>query len=348
MNLNNLLLLDRTFIIAEAGSNWKSGSYEEDLNQAKKLIDVAADSKADAVKFQTYRAEYVYVKNAGVSNYLSKNGVTEDITEIFKRHSMPYEMIPELAKYCEEKNILFMSTPFSVQDAIEIDPYVKIHKIASFEINHIKLLEFLVNTKKPLIISTGACTYNEINFLVDFLKENGHENFALLQCTSKYPSPLNALNLSVIPKIQKKYGVQVGLSDHSIDPIIGPITAIGLGAKIIEKHFTLNKKLPGPDHSFALDPKELKFMVNSIRNAENSLGTGEKKILCEEEELHRFASRSLQAIVDIRKGERLEHGKNFDVLRPGNQSRGKDARFLEKINGKISSRDYKNGEGILE
>ena len=347
MDVNNFFSLDQIFIIAEAGSNWKAGSYDEDLVQAKKLIDIAASSGADAVKFQTYRAETVYVKNPGVSDYLFENGIHENITEIFERHEMPYKMIPELSEYCQQKNILFMSSPFSVEDAKEIDPYVKIHKIASFEINHVRLIEFILKTQKPIIISTGASTYKEIDFLVDLLKKNNHNNFALLQCTSKYPSPLSALNLSVIPKIQERYNVQVGFSDHSTDPIIGPILSIGFGAKIIEKHFTLDKNLPGPDHSFALDPVELKLMVDSIRKAENASGLGIKEILPEEEELHLFASRSLQAIKKIKSGEVLEEGINFEVLRSGKQSRGKDARFLMEVNGKTASKDYEIGEGII-
>ena len=334
------------FVIAEAGSNWKCGTYEEDLEQAKKLIKVAAKSGADAVKFQTYKPETIYVEDAGVSNYLSEHGIKENINEIFENLSMPYEMIPELRKYCDRQNIIFMSTPFSVQDAKEVDPFVEIHKVASFEINHIRLLEFLARTKKPIIVSTGASTYDEIDFAVELIKKNGNENISLLQCTSKYPCPIEALNLGTIPEMDNRYKLSIGLSDHSIEPSIGPVSAIALGAKIIEKHFTLDKNLPGPDHPFALNPEELKDMIKAIRDAEKAIGSGKKEILKEEQELRQFATRSIQAIQDIKKRDILEEGVNFEILRPGNRKRGLEARFLTLVNGKKSKEDVQKGDGI--
>ena len=338
---------NHTFIIAEAGSNWKVNSYEEDLKQAKNLIITAADAGADAVKFQTYRTETTYVSNAGTSKYLSKHGINDSINKIFENLAMPYEMIPELANFAKQKNMIFMSTPFSLRDAKQIDPFVPYHKVASFEINHVRLLEYLAKTKKPIIISTGASTYDEIDFAINTVKKI-HNKIFLLQCTSKYPCPLESLNLSVIPNLKSRYGFPVGLSDHSIDPIIGPVLAVGFGATIIEKHFTLDQNLPGPDHAFALTPSELELMIKSIRKAELARGSGEKIVLNEELELRRFATRSLQAIKDISKDEILQEGINFDVLRPGNRSRGSEARFLEQINGKRSKNDVKNGDGIIE
>ena len=345
MNFDNP---NHIFIIAEAGSNWKCGTYADDLNQAKYLIDVAAKAGADAVKFQTYKPETTYVSNAGVSDYLSKSGNVEKIEDIFKEHSMPYEMIPELFKYCKEKQIMFMSTPFSVSDAKAIDPYVEIHKIASFEINHVKLIEFLAKTNKPILISTGASTFDEIDFCIDLLKKNGCNDIVLLQCTSKYPCSINSLNLSVIPKMKSKYKFPVGLSDHSINPIVGPLISIGLGSTVIEKHFTLDKSFDGPDHSFALDPNELQYMIKSIRQSESSFGTGIKEILDDEKELRQFATRSIQAIKDIEKNEIFVEGKNFDILRPGNRIRGIEPRFLSTVNGKKATKFIKNGDGITD
>jgi len=336
------------FVIAEAGSNWKCGTYEEDLRRAHQLIDVAAKAGADAVKFQTYRPETIYVSNAGPSQYLSEHGINESINDIFQHLSMPYEMIPELAKYCNQKKIMFMSTPFSVSDAKQVDPYVEIHKVASFEINHVRLIEFLAKTKKPLLISTGASTYEEIDFAVKLATESGNANIGLLQCTSKYPSPIEALNLDVIPIMKRKYNVPVGLSDHSTDPIVGPLVAIGLGATVIEKHFTLDRSLPGPDHPFALIPNELELMIKMVRQAEKAKGDGEKKILKEELELRRFATRALQATKNIARGEILREGYNFDVLRPGNRTRGLESRFLLEVNGKKASRNYNVGDGITD
>lgn len=336
----------RVFIIAEAGSNWKAGSYSEDIRRAKKLIKVAAECGADAVKFQTFRAKTVYVPDAGNSSYLEKSGIKKSINKIFENAEMPYEMLKELSEYCNKENIQFMSTPFSVNDAKAINDYVKIHKIASYEINHVRLLEYLAKTKKPIIVSTGASNYDEINFAVNLLKKHNVKKYALLQCTAKYPAPLESLNLLTIPAMKKRYKIPIGLSDHSLDPIIGPMMAVGLGARIIEKHFTLDKNLPGPDHKFALVPSELKKMVENIRLAEKTFGDGKKQVLDVERELRDFAVRKIQAIRDIKKGERLVEGHNIEVLRPGNRTKGAEARFLLKINGKKAKKAIKSGEGV--
>lgn len=350
MEIGTLTLANpnHTFIIAEAGSNWKCGTFEEDLKQAKTLIKIAVKANADAIKFQTYKPETLYAPNAGLSNYLVEQGIKQNVNDIFEYFSMPYEMIPELSEYCELENIIFMSTPFSVQDAQQIEPYVMIHKVASYEINHVRLLEFLAKAQKPILISTGASTYTEIDFAVDLVKKHGNDKIGLLQCTSKYPAPLESLNLTTIPNMKARYNIPVGLSDHSIDPIIAPLIAIGLGATIIEKHFTLDRNLRGPDHKFALTPDELELMVRCIRKADVTKGNGKKVILEEEIELRRFATRSIQAIKKISRGDILEEGVNFEVLRPGNRSRGMEPRFLNEINGKKATMDIEKGEGIID
>jgi len=337
---------NHVFVIAEAGSNWKAGNYTDDLRRAKKLIKIAAECGADAIKFQTYNARGVYVSNAGKSKYLSKSGVTKTITEIFDEYAMPYKMLKILNKYCRKQNILFMSTPFSISDAQAVDKYVNIHKIASYEINHVPLLKFLAKTKKPIIISSGASTNEEIEFAIKTLKKNGAKQIALLQCTAKYPASPEFLNLSVIPKFKKKYSIPVGLSDHSIDPLVAPLTAVGFGATVLEKHFTIDKHLDGPDHFFALEPIELKNMIRSIRTAEKTIGSGEKKILPVEAELRKFAVRSVQATKSIHKGDVFRLGYNMEILRPGNQKRGAEARFVLSIEGKKSRRNIRNGKGI--
>lgn len=336
----------RVFIIAEAGSNWKAGSYNEDLRRGKKLVQIAAKSGADAVKFQTFKANTVYVPNAGMSAYLGKSGFKRSINKIFENAEMPYEMLEELAEFCNKENIEFMSTAFSVDDARAVNKFVKIHKVASYEINHIRLLEYLAKTKKPIILSTGASNYDEIDFAVNLLKKHHVKKYALLQCTAKYPAPIESLNLLTIPEMKERYHVPVGLSDHSLDPVIGPLTAVGLGARIIEKHFTLDKNLAGPDHKFALTPTELVKMVQSVRLAEKSFGIGEKKVLHVERELRDFAVRRIQAIRDIKKGDKFVEGRNVAVLRPGKRTKGAEARFLLKILGRKSKRLIKIGEGI--
>ena len=334
------------FIIAEAGSNWKCGNYSDDLKQAKKLVEVAVKSGADAIKFQTYSAETVYVPNAGKSKYLSTKGVQKDITEIFTEFSMPHKMLKELSSFCKKLGILFMSTPFSVNDASKVDEYVQIHKVASYELNHIPLLEFLASRKKPIILSTGASTYAEIDFALKVLRKKGAKEIALMQCTATYPASLESLNLRTITTFKKRYNIPVGLSDHSVEPFVAPLMSMGYGATILEKHFTLDKNSDGPDHFFALEPNELSLMIDLVRKSSLTSGSGEKKIQKEEKELRKFAVRSIQAIKKISEGEIFKEGYNIGILRPGNQKRGEDPRFLNKIEGKKSNRIIKIGEGI--
>jgi len=241
-----------------------------------------------------------------------------------------------------------MSTPFSITDAKEVDPYVEIHKIASFEINHVRLLEYLAKCGKPILVSTGASTYEEIDFAVNLLKKNSNTQIGLFQCTSKYPAPIESLNLSVIPQMKSRYNLPIGLSDHSMEPVIAPLCAIGLGATFIEKHFTLDRNLPGPDHPFALIPDELKLMINAIRQADKTKGKGEKIILDEEKELYKVGKRAIQAIKEIKKGDILSEGVNFDILRPGKRTRGLDPKFLFEVEGKKAKRDFVLGDGITE
>ena len=338
----------KVFIIAEAGSNWRMGTAKRDMEMAKALIDAAVTAGADAVKFQTYRPETVYVPNAGSSDYLSEAGIKESIFDIFEDLSMPYEMIPELANYCSEKNIMFMSTPFSVKDAKEIDPYVDIHKIASYEITHLRLIEYIASTGKPTILSTGAASMEDIEWAINFFKESGGKKLALTHCVAKYPAPMNSLNLKAIPEMIKKFKIPVGYSDHSRNPVIGPVTAVALGAKIIEKHYTLNNNLPGPDHAFAVTADELKDMVEAIRLTEQTLGSGKKEIQEVERELKNYAQRSIQATRKINAGDIFEEGINFDILRSGNQKQGLHPKYIEKIIGKKSLNNIMAGNGILK
>ena len=336
------------FIIAEAGSNWRMGTPERDMKMAKTLIDIASEAGADAIKFQTYRAHSVYVPNAGNSDYLSNAGIKESINKIFEDLSMPYEMIPKLAKYSKKKNIEFMSTPFSVEDAKAIDPYTNYHKIASYEISHLRLIEYIASTGKPTFLSTGASNKEEIKWALETFFSNGGGKITLLQTTAKYPAPISSLNLKAMIDLKNEFNVDVGLSDHSTDPIIGPVIATALGASVIEKHFTLDKKLPGPDHSFALNPNQLKEMIRSIRDAEKGLGSGEKVVLDEESELRDYAQRTIQCIKPISKGDIFVEGENVNVLRSGKQRKGLHPRFLEKIQGRKSTRNIPIGDGIME
>lgn len=336
------------FIIAEAGSNWKTGDPKRDLAMGKALIECAAQAGVDAVKFQTYRPETVYVENAGKSDYLSQAGITESIRNIFTDLSMPYEMVPKLAEHCRKCGIMFMSTPFSADDFLAVDPYVAVHKVASYEISHPRLLEMVGASGKPLVLSTGASEGEDIEWALNYFRQAGGREVALMQCTAKYPAPLASLNLRAIPTLMRRFGVPVGLSDHSREPVIGPVAAVALGARVIEKHFTLHNRLPGPDHVFAITVEELAQMVKAVRGVEQSLGSGEKVVLVEEKELSLYARRGLQATKDISAGEVLRLGDNIDILRPGKQPLGLHPRHLSRLEGKQASRDIRLGHGLLE
>ncbi|MCH1429919.1 MAG: GNAT family N-acetyltransferase [Chlamydiales bacterium] len=359
-DLNHRILVDRftlefnkhdqheAFIIAEAGSNWRMGSRKRDMVMARTLIDKAKEAGANAVKFQVFKAGSVYAKNAGSAQYLKNKGEQSSIDDIFKDLELPDDFLPELYEYCENQKIEFMASTFSKEDFAIIDPYVKRHKIASYEITHLRLLEQAALSKKPLILSTGAASIQEIDWAVEYFKNKGGEELTLLQCTARYPAEATTLNLKAIPFLKKHFGVTVGLSDHSEDPVLAPVAAIALGAKVIEKHFTLNKNLPGPDHSFAVTAEGLKLMVKSIREMEQMLGEEEKVIADEEAELRSFACRALQANKDICKGDILKEGDNVEILRPGINSKGVHPRFLFDLEGKKATKDIKCGTGLQE
>jgi N-acetylneuraminate synthase len=337
---------EHVFVIAEAGSNWRMGTSERDILMARALVDVAVEAGADAVKFQTYRARDTYVADAGESDYLADAGIKRSINDIFADLEMPYEMLGEIAAHCEKAGIEFMSTPFSVADADAVDPYVKRHKVASYEIDHVRLLQCLAATRKPLIVSTGAATEGDIEFCLNIARAAGAGEITLLQCTSRYPAPPDSLNLAVIPWLRQRFGVAAGFSDHSRDPIVGPVAAVALGATVIEKHFTIDNRLPGPDHAFALEPEQLTAMVRAIREAEQVRGDGVKAVGSHETELKGFAVRAIQATRDLAPGDLLMEGENFDVLRPGKRSTGMHPRHLDALQGRRVATRIKAGDGI--
>ncbi len=335
-------------IIAEAGSNWRMGAPARDMAMAKALIDVAAEAQADAVKFQTFRPQTIYAPGAGSSGYLAKAGVTETMDEIFADLAMPYEMIPELAAYARAAGLIFMSTAFSPADFAAVDPHVEIHKVASYEITHLRLIELAAKTGKPTLMSTGAATLADIAWAVEHFRASGGKDLCLLQCTAKYPAPLESLNLATIPDFTARFGVPAGLSDHSRDPIVGPLAATALGARAIEKHFTLDNRLPGPDHRFAITPDELKALVKAVRGAEAARGDGLKHPHAVEDELVSFAQRALQALKAIEPGEPLIEDVNVAILRPGNQKKGVHPRMIQEIAGKRATRAIAAGDGIRQ
>jgi sialic acid synthase SpsE len=334
------------YIIAEAGSNWRVGSPKRDLAMAHALIDVAKETGCDAVKFQTYRSQTVYVANAGESDYLAESGIKESINEIFDDLAMPYEMIETLAKYCRSKQIDFMSTPFSTTDADAVDPFVAFHKIASYEISHTELQAHLARKGKPIVFSTGASTYEDIDFAVEHLRASGAKQLAILQCTAKYPAALDDINVAEIPALRERYGVPVGLSDHSREATIAPAAAVALGACLIEKHYTLNNRLPGADHPFAVEPVELRALVDAVRATERVRGRAGKQVSEAERELYAFARRGVQATRAIAAGEVIAMGENVAILRPGKRALGAHPRHLPSLVGRRTRKPIAAGEGV--
>lgn len=326
-----------TFVIAEAGSN-----HNGNLDTAKELIDVAADAGADAVKFQTFRAEDLYVKESGTVEYLDDD---RSIYEIIESMEMPYEWIPELYEYCHDQGVEFLSTPFDEQSAVELEEYVPAWKVASYTSSHLPFLRTLAETEKPIIMSTGAHEMDEVAESVSALREAGAAELVVLQCVAAYPTPLSKINVRVVETLQKELGVLSGLSDHTLDPVTAPSTAVALGASVIEKHITLDKSMEGPDHQFALEPGELDRMVTAIRDTEQALGSGEKRVLDVEKELYEKARRAIHAVRDIDEGDVISED-DVKVLRPGEEEAGLAPKFYDDIIGKTASRRIKQGEGI--
>lgn len=328
---------ESTFVIAEAGSN-----HNGDLDTAKELIDVAVDAGADAVKFQTFRAEEMYVEDSGAVEYLDDD---RSIYEIIESMEMPYEWIPELHEHCRENNVCFLSTPFDERSARELAEYVPAWKVASYTSSHVPFLEFLADTDKPIIMSTGAHELDEISESVDVLRDAGADELVLLQCVAAYPTPLSEINVRVVETLQREFDTLAGLSDHTLDPVTAPSAAVALGGVVVEKHFTLDRSMDGPDHEFALEPDELDQMVSAIRATKQALGSPEKSVLEVESELHQKARRAIHAVKDIEAGDELTE-TNVKVLRPGEREPGLHPKFYDDVLGAEAARDIQMNEGI--
>ena len=326
-----------TFVIAEAGSN-----HNGSLETAKELIDVAVEAGADAVKFQTFRAEEMYVQDSGEVDYLDDDRSIYDIIESME---MPHEWIPELHDYCTAQEIYFLSTPFDERSAEILSDYVPAWKIASYTSSHHPFLRELAASDKPLIMSTGAHELDEVRESVEVLENAGVSGLALLQCVAAYPTPLEDINVKVVETLAEEFDVPTGLSDHTLNPVTAPAAAVALGANVIEKHITLDKSMEGPDHQFALEPDQLAEMVAAIRDTEAALGTGEKFVLDVESELHDKARRAVHAVEDIAAGDDIT-ADNVNVLRPGEQEAGLHPKFYDELLGKTAARDIPRSAGL--
>jgi N-acetylneuraminate synthase len=337
MKIGGKDLSEGTFVIAEAGSN-----HNGDLDTAKELIDVAAEAGADAVKFQTFRAEDLYVQDTGEEEYFDND---KSIYETMESMEMPYEWIPKLHDYCEDAGVLFMSTPFDERSADELDEFVPAYKIASYTMSHHPFLRHLASKNKPIIISTGAHELDEVRESVEVLRDAGAEDIVLLHCVASYPTPPESANVRAVETLRDEFGVPTGLSDHTLDPVTAPSAAVALGASVVEKHFTLDNSMEGPDHEFALEPDELDEMVTAIRETEKVLGSGEVDVLDAEEELHEIARRRIHAARDIESGETISE-EDVEVLRSGKRKKGLEPKHYENVLGMKAKKIIKKGEGL--
>jgi N-acetylneuraminate synthase len=318
------------YVIAEAGSN-----HNGDFQQALRLIDVAAEAGADAVKFQTFKAARLYPPSAGESHYLQ---TPKSIYKIIEEMEMPDDWVPRLAEYCGSRSVEFMSTPFDERSADLLAPHVSVFKLASYEMSHTPLLRHVARFGKPIVLSTGAHELSEVLEAAETIRQEGNEQLVLLQCTAKYPAPPAAINAAAITTLRNATGRLVGLSDHSRDPIIAPVVATALGAAVIEKHFTLDNDLPGPDHRFAVEPRELVSMIAAIRAAELVIGDADKRVLDDEAELFAFARRSIFTTRPIGEGEELS-ADNMAVLRCGELGFGLAPSEFPHLIGKRAAKD---------
>lgn len=356
--------MGKTFIIAEAGVN-HNGSFE----LAKQLVDVAVEAGADAVKFQTYKTENLVIKGAAQAEYQIKNiGYSSTQFEMLKKLELSYEDFRKLKSYCDLKKIMFLSTPFDLEsvDFLIDDLGIRLIKIPSGEITNAPYLYKIASKNAEIILSTGMATIEEIHLSLAFLaygfakkkdlsienvkqfykteeaKKMLEQKVQILHCTSEYPTPFDEINLNAIDVLKQEFNLNVGLSDHSED-IIVPVAAVAKGASIIEKHFTLDKSLEGPDHKASLNPKELTEMIRYIRITEQALGKKIKAPTVSEIKNKNIARKSLVAAKNIRKGEVFTEN-NLTVKRPGN---GIEPYYYWDYIGQIATKNYKIDEVIM-
>jgi len=325
------------FIIAEAGVN-----HNGDAGIAKKLIDVAKDAGADAVKFQTFKAENVVTKFAEKAEYQKETTREGSQYEMIKSLELSREDFRELADYAKKKDIMFLSSPFdkeSVDLLYRLD--MPAFKIGSGEITNFPLLRYIAKKGKPIILSTGMSTLGEVEEALDVFRKEGAEDVILLHCVSNYPASIEDVNLRAMETLKQAFKLPVGFSDHTLSIII-PVVATAMGAHVIEKHFTLDKNLPGPDHKASLEPKELKEMIKNIREVEKAMGDGIKRPTAEEEKIKKVARKSIVAKVDIPKGTVIKESM-LGVKRPRT---GIEPKYLKLVIGKKAKENIKKDEVI--
>ncbi len=328
------------FIIAEAGIN-----HNGLIENAYKLIDVAVEAGADAVKFQTFKAKNLVTKNANKADY-QKQTTNESETqfEMINKLELDIDAHKKIIKYCKTKDIMFLSSPFD-HDSIDLlnELGLEIIKIPSGEITNLPYLRHIGSLSKQLILSTGMSTLQEVGDALTILIDAGmkKENLTILHANTMYPTPMEDVNLKAMQTIRKEFDVEVGYSDHSLGIEVS-ISAVTMGASVIEKHFTLDKNMEGPDHNSSLEIDELKAMVNAIRNIEKALGSYEKKPSPSESTNINIVRKSIVAKSPIKKGDTFSE-KNITIKRPGN---GINPMKWDDIIGTIAKKDYQMDDFI--
>jgi len=327
-----------TFIIAEAGVN-----HNGEMNLAKKLIDAAVDADADAIKFQTYITDNLVTGTAEKAAYqTARDPATSSQYEMLKKLELSEEDFSELSRYAAKNGILFLSTAFdSASIAIISRIGVSAYKIPSGEITNIPYLKEIAARQKPVLLSTGMSTIAEIEDALNCLREHGCRDIILLHCTTSYPAPRGSVNLRVIGALRERFGVPVGYSDHT-EGLLVPVAAVALGACVIEKHLTMDRNLPGPDHKASVEPAEFSRMVLAIRGVESALGTSEKHPQECELENRNIARKSIVAARTIPEGTMLTMAM-LTIKRPGT---GIEPKFLETLVGKRTRTEIKKDSVI--
>lgn len=302
--------LDRVYVIAEAGVN-----HNGEMNKAIKLIEMAKKAGADAVKFQTFKSEKVISCNAKMAVYQKQNiGKETSQIEMVKELELSYDEFADLKDYCDKIGIVFLSTPFDNDSVDFLSEIVPFFKIGSGELTNLPFLCHVASKKKPILLSTGMSKLGEVEKALETIKIS-NKDVALLHCTTNYPCPYEEVNLRAMSTLREAFKVPVGYSDHTLGIEI-PLAAVAMGARIIEKHFTLDRRLPGPDHKASLEPNELSSMVKSIRNVEAALGDGIKKPNASEYETMTVARKSLVALRSMKAGE-VVTVNDIAIKRPG-------------------------------
>ena len=319
-----------SFIIAEIGVN-HNGSVE----LAKKMIKSASECGVDAVKFQTFKSEDLVTENAKTANYQEENTSENSQFEMLKKLELSFEDFKELKKYASKHNVIFISSPFDIKSVNLLEKLnVSLYKLGSGELNNFELIDHVQKTDKPMIISTGMATLEEIKETYDFIKNKN--NLVILHCITGYPTSFEEANLNFIKTLQSEFDVPIGFSDHS-PGIELPIAAVALGACVVEKHFTLDKNLEGPDHKASLNPSEFKAMVDAIRNVEVAMGDGIRKFSENELEIKKVARKSIVLNQDVSSGSIIEK-EMLSIKRPGT---GIAPKYIDELVGKELNKDLK-------